>query len=212
MSWNNQKVEDLKKLWNEGVATSQIGVQLGFTKNAVIGKAFRLGLERRKNSRKKSTQNQQFSSVTMYRETSNSSSQNTVRKEPIRRREKFSFKKKVSYASGCCFCMRTIDFKELGMFDETYGMYCEDVDLSLRVSNAKGIIKVIPKSRIWHHISKSIGGSHSISKWYKKNTSILKLIFKHSNPFFFPLAFVFFMINNLISLSLVVLSKFLIKK
>jgi len=26
MSWNNQKVEDLKKLWNEGVATSQIGV------------------------------------------------------------------------------------------------------------------------------------------------------------------------------------------
>ena len=57
MSWNNQKVEDLKKLWNEGVATSQIGVQLGFTKNAVIGKAFRLGLERRQNSRKKSNQN-----------------------------------------------------------------------------------------------------------------------------------------------------------
>ena len=95
MSWNNQKVEDLKKLWNEGVATSQIGVQLGFTKNAVIGKAFRLGLERRQNSRKKSTQNQQFSSVTMYRETSNSSSQNTVRKEPVRRREKFSFKKSI---------------------------------------------------------------------------------------------------------------------
>ena len=95
MSWNNQKVEDLKKLWNEGVATSQIGVQLGFTKNAVIGKAFRLGLERRQNSRKNSTQNQQFSSVTMYRETSNSSSQNTVRKEPVRRREKFSFKKSI---------------------------------------------------------------------------------------------------------------------
>ena len=95
MSWNNQKVEDLKKLWNEGVATSQIGVQLGFTKNAVIGKAFRLGLERRQNSRKKSTQNQQISSVTMYRETSNSSSQNAVRKEPVRRREKFSFKKSI---------------------------------------------------------------------------------------------------------------------
>ena len=66
MSWNTQKVEDLKKLWNEGVATSRIGEQLGFTKNAVIGKAFRLGLERRQNSRKKTSQNQQFSSVTMY--------------------------------------------------------------------------------------------------------------------------------------------------
>ena len=53
MSWNQQKVDNLKKLWNEGVATSRIGEQLGFTKNAVIGKAFRLGLERRQNSRKK---------------------------------------------------------------------------------------------------------------------------------------------------------------
>tara|TARA_B100000614_G_scaffold144659_1_gene128699 strand:+ start:78 stop:404 length:327 start_codon:yes stop_codon:yes gene_type:complete len=108
--------------------------------------------------------------------------------------------------------MRTVDFKKLGMFDETYSMYCEDVDLSLRVSKAKGTIKVIPKSMIWHHISKSIGGSYSISKWYKKNTSILKLIFKHGNPFFFPLTFLFFIINNLISLSLVIVSKFLIKK
>ena len=70
MSWNQQKVDDLKKLWNEGVATSRIGEQLGFTKNAVIGKAFRLGLERRQNSRKKTAQSQSVSSVTMYRETS----------------------------------------------------------------------------------------------------------------------------------------------
>ena len=66
MSWNQQKVDDLKKLWNEGVATSRIGEQLGFTKNAVIGKAFRLGLERRQNSRKKTTQSHQVSSATMY--------------------------------------------------------------------------------------------------------------------------------------------------
>ena len=60
MSWNTQKVEDLRKLWNEGVATSQIGEQLGFTKNAVIGKAFRLGLERRQNSRKKTSKINSF--------------------------------------------------------------------------------------------------------------------------------------------------------
>ena len=94
MSWNQQKVDDLKKLWNEGVATSRIGEQLGFTKNAVIGKAFRLGLERRQNSRKKTTQSHQVSSVTMYRE-SISSTQPSVKKEPTRRREKFSFKKSI---------------------------------------------------------------------------------------------------------------------
>jgi len=95
MSWNQQKVEDLKKLWNDGVATSRIGEQLGFTKNAVIGKAFRLGLERRQNSRKKISQPASFSSTTLYRETSSSSSSISVKKEPIRRREKFSFKKSI---------------------------------------------------------------------------------------------------------------------
>ena len=96
MSWNNQKVEDLKKLWNEGVATSQIGQQLGFTKNAVIGKAFRLGLERRQNSRKKSAHSQSVSSVTIYRETSTPGhSQIAPKKEVTRRREKFSFKKSI---------------------------------------------------------------------------------------------------------------------
>ena len=96
MSWNQQKVDDLKKLWNEGVATSRIGEQLGFTKNAVIGKAFRLGLERRQNSRKKTAQSQSVSSVTMYRETSApGNSQITTKREVTRRREKFSFKKSI---------------------------------------------------------------------------------------------------------------------
>ena len=96
MSWNQQKVEDLKKLWNEGVATSRIGEQLGFTKNAVIGKAFRLGLERRQNSRKKNVHSQSVSSVTMYRESSNSGhSQISPKREITRRREKFSFKKSI---------------------------------------------------------------------------------------------------------------------
>ena len=96
MSWNQQKVDDLKKLWNEGVATSRIGEQLGFTKNAVIGKAFRLGLERRQNSRKKTAVSQSVSSVTMYRESSNSGhSQISPKREITRRREKFSFKKSI---------------------------------------------------------------------------------------------------------------------
>ena len=96
MSWNQQKVDDLKKLWNEGVATSRIGEQLGFTKNAVIGKAFRLGLERRQNSRKKTSHSQSVSSVTMYRETSTPGhSQIAPKKEVTRRREKFSFKKSI---------------------------------------------------------------------------------------------------------------------
>ena len=95
MSWNQQKVEDLKKLWNEGVATSRIGEQLGFTKNAVIGKAFRLGLERRQNSRKKTSNTASFATTNLYREASTPSSSITTKRDPVRRREKFSFKKSI---------------------------------------------------------------------------------------------------------------------
>ena len=47
MSWNDTNVARLRELWDQGLPTAQIGKLLGFTKNAVVGKAHRIGLERR---------------------------------------------------------------------------------------------------------------------------------------------------------------------
>ena len=47
MPWNDDNVGRLKELWDQGLPTAQIGKLLGFTKNAVVGKAHRIGLERR---------------------------------------------------------------------------------------------------------------------------------------------------------------------
>ena len=47
MSWNDDNVARLKELWEQGLPTAQIGKLIGFTKNAVVGKAHRIGLERR---------------------------------------------------------------------------------------------------------------------------------------------------------------------
>ncbi len=45
MSWTDERVEVLKKLWVDGLSASQIAKQLGsVTRNAVIGKVHRLGL------------------------------------------------------------------------------------------------------------------------------------------------------------------------
>ncbi|MBV8567878.1 MAG: GcrA cell cycle regulator [Methylobacteriaceae bacterium] len=46
MSWTDERVELLRKLWGEGLSASQIAGQLGagITRNAVIGKVHRLGL------------------------------------------------------------------------------------------------------------------------------------------------------------------------
>jgi GcrA cell cycle regulator len=48
MSWTDERVNVLKKLWAEGHSASQIAKQLGgVTRNAVIGKVHRLGLSGR---------------------------------------------------------------------------------------------------------------------------------------------------------------------
>jgi GcrA cell cycle regulator len=47
MPWDDSNVARLKELWDQGLPTAQIGKLLGFTKNAVVGKAHRIGLERR---------------------------------------------------------------------------------------------------------------------------------------------------------------------
>jgi GcrA cell cycle regulator len=49
MSWNDERVEQLKKMWLEGMSASQIAGELanGITRNAVIGKVHRLGLSGR---------------------------------------------------------------------------------------------------------------------------------------------------------------------
>ncbi|MEM9676622.1 MAG: GcrA family cell cycle regulator [Pseudomonadota bacterium] len=48
MSWTNERVERLSKLWAEGLSASQFAADLGgVTRNAVIGKVHRLGLSGR---------------------------------------------------------------------------------------------------------------------------------------------------------------------
>ncbi|SRR6056297_1224357 len=55
MSWTDDRVDLLKKLWAEGLSASQIAGRLGgVTRNAVIGKVHRLGLSGRATTTRKS--------------------------------------------------------------------------------------------------------------------------------------------------------------
>lgn len=48
MSWTDERIERLKKMWSDGATASQIADELGgVSRNAVIGKAHRLGLDAR---------------------------------------------------------------------------------------------------------------------------------------------------------------------
>ena len=45
--WTDQRLEKLKELWTQGLSISQIGGALGVSRNAIAGKAHRMGLPKR---------------------------------------------------------------------------------------------------------------------------------------------------------------------
>ena len=117
----------------------------------------------------------------------------------IRKEDGINFNKikKIDFATGCCFAIRSNDFEKIGMFDESFDMYCEDVDLSLRIAKSGGKIHFVPKSRIYHNVSYSLGGQKSIKKILLKYKSRFFLVRKHK-PFFFPIILIFLSIGFLL--------------
>ena len=45
--WDEAKLEKLRNLWDEGLPITKIGLALGVSRNAIAGKAHRLGLPKR---------------------------------------------------------------------------------------------------------------------------------------------------------------------
>jgi hypothetical protein len=82
------------------------------------------------------------------------------------------------YATGCCLAMRCRDFESVGGFDEAFGMYAEDVDLSLRVRALGMSIEYVPSSKVWHKVSASLSGNPFL-KFFKKSVGELRLLRKH---------------------------------
>ena len=53
MPWTEERVEHLKQLWADGISSAEIAVKLGgVSRNAVIGKIYRLGLSNKSNSKR----------------------------------------------------------------------------------------------------------------------------------------------------------------
>lgn len=53
MAWTDEMVEELRKMWKDGLTTGEIGKRLSVSKNSIVGKVHRLGLSGRPSPIKK---------------------------------------------------------------------------------------------------------------------------------------------------------------
>ena len=70
----------------------------------------------------------------------------------------------IEYASGCCLLTKRSVVEKIGMLDESFPMYAEDADWSMRSRRAGYLIFYEPKAKVRHKLSVSTGGHLS---WYK---------------------------------------------
>lgn len=78
---------------------------------------------------------------------------------------KFDTEKYLEYATACAFLAKRTVFEQIGGFDETFINYMEDFDFFYRANKHGFKIIYIPKSRIYHKVSKTLGES-SPQKWF----------------------------------------------
>jgi GT2 family glycosyltransferase len=91
----------------------------------------------------------------------------------------FDTSREIDYASGCCLLARKELIETIGGLDESYYMYSEDADWSVRARKAGYKIAYEPRSRIYHRLSVSAGGHLSWYKMRHKFTSNFRFFLRH---------------------------------
>lgn len=80
----------------------------------------------------------------------------------------------VDFVTGCGMMIRRKCLEEVGLFDERFFMYYEDLDYCLRVRSSGYRALVVPRARLWHRVATSSGGSNSpMERYYMARGSVL---------------------------------------
>jgi len=100
--------------------------------------------------------------------------------------------KETAWVSGCSMFVRPKVFEKIGLFDEKFFLFYEDVDFCLRAKTAGFKIGILDEKdlgmRIVHNVSKSVNNLKSTEKYKIESESKLYFLKKHWREFY-PSAF-----------------------
>ncbi len=94
----------------------------------------------------------------------------------------YARKEEALLASGSAALYRREMLEEIGLFDESFFLYCEDTDLGLRARWAGWECLYVPEARVEHRYSQSAGRASALKAYYVERNRLF-VIFKN-----FPLA------------------------
>lgn len=82
---------------------------------------------------------------------------------------------------GCALLLRVEMLEQVGLFDERFFLYYEDVDLSLRATAAGYTLALAPDAHVWHAGSESTSHQPSIKVFHHARSRII-FFSKHLRP------------------------------
>ncbi len=85
------------------------------------------------------------------------------------------------YATGCCALTTRAVIESVGVLDESFFMYGEDADWSMRIRRSGLRIMYEPASVIWHKVSVSSGGHLSRYKLWNKFVSNFRFFARYAS-------------------------------
>jgi GT2 family glycosyltransferase len=90
--------------------------------------------------------------------------------------EKFAEAAEVLLPSGCAALYRRKMLDDVGLFDETFFLYCEDTDLGLRGRWAGWTCRYAPDAVVEHHYSQTAGAASQLKAYFVERNRLFVLI------------------------------------
>lgn len=79
----------------------------------------------------------------------------------------------VDYLVGCAMLLNVSALKQVGLFDERYFFYYEDLDLSLRFRRENYRLLTVPQAKVFHGIGVSSGKLSRFKAFHKARSSVI---------------------------------------
>lgn len=109
-------------------------------------------------------------------------------------RGQFSTLREVDYVFGTAMLIRRNVLERIGLFDERFFLYLEDMDFCLRAQAAGFSLLFVPQAHVWHKGSASTACNKTMRR-YHQIKSTLHFLKKHVSLALIPPVLVFWILN-----------------